>query len=346
MEKLKKRLPLLVVIIILLLAIGGGIAVYMMNRTHFNDDYVNSNTPGNLYNDGLICEYGDLIYFANPSDRDRLYCMNADGSNLTKICDDTVSYINVDEHYIYYVRNNPGTGDAFSFLNFNTDSLCRINRDGRADSVLVLDSAPSLYASLVGNYIYFLHYSDSAGSLLYKVKIDGSELTQIAESPFFTCSTSGQYIYYNGIETEHYLWRLNAEDDTTGMLYGGNCWMPTVVDDTTVYYMDCDSRYAIARADIETGEKVILAPDRVDCYNVCGDYIYFQRNDSETPALCRMRTDGSDYEVIVEGIHNKINTTSEHVYFRDYTTGQTYRVPHDNIDQLELFLPGAVTEDE
>lgn len=339
---MKKKLPIIVFIIVLVAVIAGGVAIYMHNRTRLNDDYVNGNTAGNLYNEGLFCEYDGMIYFANPSDDDKLYCMNADGTNLTKICDDVVSYINVDEHYIYYVRNNPGTAGDFSFLNFNTDSLCRIDHDG--DSVLVLDSAPSLYASLVGNYIYYLHYSDSDGSTMYKAKIDGKEQVQVLENSYFTASTSGKYIYYNGIETEHFLWRLNTEDDSYGMLYGGNCWMPTVVDDSVLYYMDCDNRYAIARVDLSTEEKVLLSTDRVDCYNVYGDYIYFQRNDSENPALCRMRTDGSDYEVLVEGNHTNINVTSEHVYFRDYTTEITYRMAHKGNGEIELFAPGAVTD--
>lgn len=341
---MKKRLPLIVFIIILIVAIGAGIAIHMLSRTRFNDDYVNGNTAGNLYNEGLVCEYDDMIYFANPSDRDRLYSMNTDGTELTKLSDDTVSYINVDDHYIYYIRNNPGTAGAFSFTNFNTNSLCRINRNGKADSVLVLDAAPALCASLVGNYIYYLHYSDSEGSTLYKVKIDGSEQTQVADNAFFTASTSGQYIYYNGLSTEHYLWRRNTEDDTTGMLYGGNCWMPTVVNDTSLYYMDCDNRYTLARVDLTTGDKMLLCDDRIDWYNVYGDYIYFQRVDAETPALCRIHTDGTGYEVLLDGIYMNICTTSEHVYFRDYTTEQTYRMKHNEPDSIELFLPGAIAD--
>lgn len=343
---MKKKLPLIIFIVILILAIAGVITIYMGNRTKFNEEYVNGNTAGNLYNEGLICEYNNIVYFANPSDNDKLYSMNQDGTNLTKICDDIVSFINVDENYIYYVRNNPGASSGFSFLNVNTNSLCRINRDGRKDSILVLDSAPALYASLLGNYIYYMHYSDSEGSTLYKVKIDGSEQKQVVASPFFTCSTSEQYMYYNGVETEHFLWRMNTEDDSKGMLYGGNCWMPTVVKDSTVYYMDCDNHYAIARVDIATGEKVLLSNDRVDCYNVIGDYIYFQRNDSETPALCRMHTDGSEYEVLVEGNHMNINATSEYVYFRDFTTEQTYRMAHEGDKTIELFNPGAITDNK
>lgn len=342
---MKKHLALIIAAVLIVLAAGGGTAVYLLKRTHFNDGYVNGNTAGNLYNEGLVCEYDNMIYFANPSDRDRLYVMNSDGSNLTKLCDDSVSFINVDENYVYYVRNNPGTSGDFSFLNFNTNSLCRIDRDGGENSIVILDAEPALYASLVGNYIYYLHYSESEGSSLYKVKIDGSEKQQVAASPFFTCSVNGQYLYYNGIDKEHYLWRLNTEDDSSGMLYGGNCWMPTVVDGSTVYYMDCDSNYAIASADIETGTKTLLCEDRADCYNVGYGYIYFQRNDPETPALCRMKTDGSEYEVLIEGNHMNIQTTAEYLYFRDYESEQTYRMPHNKPGNIELFNPGIVHEE-
>ena len=39
-----------------------------MNAHKYNEGYVNGNTAGNLYNNGLLCEYGDKIYFANPED--------------------------------------------------------------------------------------------------------------------------------------------------------------------------------------------------------------------------------------------------------------------------------------
>ena len=152
---MKKKISIIIaVIVIIALIAAAAIFHYLSNRTHFNEGYVNGNTAGNLYNGGLFCEYDGTVYFSNPSDGGKLYSMSPDGSNLAKLCDDTVSYINADEHYLYYVRNNPGaTGAALSFLSVNTDSLCRIDREGGDDSVLILDSAPGLYASLYGNYI-------------------------------------------------------------------------------------------------------------------------------------------------------------------------------------------------
>lgn len=337
---MKKRLPLILFILLLLAAIGFGIFFYFSHRTKFNDGYVNGNTPGNLYNEGLFCEYDGILYFANPSDGDALYSMDPEGGNLKKLTDDCVSFINADEHYLYYVRNNPGAGGDFSFLNVNTNSLCRIDREGGKDSILILDSEPCLYASLVGNYIYYLRYTEADGSTLYKVKIDGSDREQIRDRPYYTCSTLGQYLYTNGMTDDHYIWRLNTEDDSMGMLYGGNCWMPTMTDESTVYFMDCDNNYKIAKTDLSTEEKTLLCEDRVDWYNVYGSYIYFQRSDTENPALCRMRTDGSEYEELVGGDYKNLSVTSSYLYFRDYYTGQTFRMATSGDGEVEVFVPG------
>ena len=95
------------------------------------------NTAGNLYNAGIFCTAADgTIYFANPSDSSKLYSMNSDGSDLTKISDDVATFINADDNYIYYVRNNPVFTEPFSFLTINTDSLCRLDRSKHKKSML------------------------------------------------------------------------------------------------------------------------------------------------------------------------------------------------------------------
>ena len=342
---MKKAIPIIVLIVIVLAAVGGGLYLRHSNRTRFNDSYVNGNTAGNLYNEGLFCEYEGIVYFANPSDGGRLYSMDARGGNLKKLSSDVVSFINVDANYIYYVRNNPGNADIFSFSNFNTNSLVRVDHNG--NNVLVLDTEPALYASLVGNYIYYLHYTESTGSVLCKVKIDGSDQTQISDVPTYTCSTLGQYIYYNGMENNHYIWRLNTASDTEGLLYSGNCWMPIVVNETTAYFLDLDRKYALTRVNLATGEKTLLASDQVDWYNINGSYIYFQRRgDSEHPAaLCRMRTDGEEYEVIAEGLYRNICATTYYMYFSEYYSHDIYRVNANTAGAApELFDPGTATK--
>lgn len=336
---MKKRIPLIIFILFLVSAVGFGIWYYFHSKTKFNDSYVNGNSAGNLYNAGLFCENGGTIFFANPSDEYRLYSMDTDGENLVKLCDDVVSFINADDHYVYYVRNNPRGDTAFSFLSINTNSLCRIDRTG-GDTILVLDTEPSMYASLVGDFIYYIRYDKTDTSSLYKVRIDGKMQEQVDKSPYYTCSAAGQYLYYNGLKNDHNIWQLDTASDMESMVYGGNCWMPIAADGSTFYYMDCDNNYKLAKTDIVTGEKVLLGDDRVDSYNVSGNDIFVQRNSPEHPALCRMNADGTGYEVISEGIYTEINTAGGYVYFRDFKTGIMYRTTITPGGSIDIFDPG------
>ena len=339
---MKKFIPFIVAAVILIGGIGtGAFFVIRSNRTHFNDDYVNGNTAGNLYNYGRFCEHNGVVYFANPSDGNRLYSMDARGGNLKKLSSDRVSFINADDHYIYYVRSNSGSIDLFTSSNFNANSLCRVDLDG--SNTLVLDPDPALYASLVGDYIYYLHYEEAEGSTLYRVKIDGSGKMQIDPSAIYPCSTLGQYIYYNGVANNHYLWRLDTASGAQGLLNSGNCWMPTVVNETTAYYLDPSNNYVITRLNLATEERKVLSYDRVDWYNIYGSYIYFQTSEAERPALCRMRTDGEEYEVIAEGLYKNICTTTYYVYFSEYYSGDVYRIDANTSGAVpELFDPGIL----
>ncbi len=336
---MKKAIPVIVFLGLALGLAGFGIFYRVTHRTKFNNSYVNGNTAGNLYNGGLFCEHDGTVFFANPSDHDRLYAMNYDGTNLRKLCDDIVTYINADDNYVYYVRTNPRGTQDFAFLNITTDSLCRIDRDGGSPEI-ILDEDPCMYASLVGDYIYYIHYDEESHSSLYRIKIDGSGKEQVSEQPYFTCSAQGQYIYHNGLENDHYIWQLDTSTNKSRMIYKGNCWMPDVKG-SVAYFMDCDNNYALACAGLTDNSVTLLSRDRLDCYNVAGNYIYYQRNDPESPALCRIRTDGTEFEVVAEGNYTHINATSRYIYFEDYSSGTIYYTSTTPGGPVNMFIPGT-----
>lgn len=310
----------------LLCIIGfGGLAFYSyyITKDLYTEGYVNGNTGGNLYNYGLFCEYDGIIYFANPNDGYQLYQMNRDGTGIKKISDDSAAFINADENYVYYTRTGDSSESLFSFLHVNTHSLCKLRRDLRGE-VVVLDSDPSMYASLVGNYIYYVHYDTNESSTLYRIKNDKEEKEQISAQPYFTCSTQNQYIYYNGLEQDHNVYRFDTTTSTQTLLYEGNCWMP-IVEGSYLYFTDCENSYRLARVDLTTNEKIILTDDWVDCFNIYNGTVYFQRN-SDSPALCSVRTDGSDYTVLKEGIYTNINIAGNIVYFKDFHSELFYKL--------------------
>ena len=319
-----KRAVFLTLLIILIIAAFFGIHWYR-NRVILNTDYVNGNTPGNLYNGGLFCESNGTIFFSNPNDNHKLYAMSPTGANLTKISDDVASYINADEHYVYYVRDNGSLDAAFSFLHFSNNSLCRVKRTG--GDVTVLDDAPCLYASLVGNYIYYIHYEKEEASTLYRVKINGKEREKISSTPYMTCGVNGQYLYFQGEEHDHNLWQLDSSNNSFSTFHECVCYQPTVTD-TTAYYMNCVDDYSITRLDISSTTETTIVPDRVDCYNIYGDYIYYQKNDSATCGLYRCRTDGTEEELIALGNFTSIHVTSQYVYFYEFVNDTVcYKTP-------------------
>ena len=146
---MKKRLPIIIIAVLVVVFAGLGFYSHQKSKIKYNTSYVNGNTAGNLYNAGLFCEKNGTVYFANPDDDYRLYSMDTNGNHLKKLSYDRVMYINADDHYVYYVRNNENNGTGFDFFSYARNSLCRIDQNG--ENTKILDKDPCLYASRVND---------------------------------------------------------------------------------------------------------------------------------------------------------------------------------------------------
>ena len=333
-----------IIIAILVVALLGG-GIYLTTRpdntkTIMNTGYVNGNTAGNLYNGGLFCEYNGVIFFSNPSDNGKLYSMDSNGMNLKKLANDAATYINADENYVYYIRNNPGDSLDFNFVAFHRNALVRIDHDG--NNTVILDTEPCLYASLLGNYIYYIHYDETEASTLYKVRIDGEEQQKVMDDAIFTCNADGQYFYYNGMHTDGAIHRFDTASDSITTVYEGNTFQPIVSDGKDVYYIDGNSDYSIIHTNLEFSNPTYITRDSVDAYNVHGSYIYYQRYDKDGSALCMIKNDGTEELVIKEGDFCDIHVTSYFVFFREYHSGKIYYFARTNPLDVQLFKPGTL----
>ena len=61
-------------------------------------------------------------------------------------------------------------------------------------------------------------------------------------------------------------------------------------------------------------------------------------------SIARLRTDGSGYTTLFEGNFKDITITSEYVYFRDFSTDQSYCVPLGSSAAPVAFEPGVVED--
>ena len=150
---MKSKIRGIILVLILIAAVVCGLLFYRLHsKFPYNEADVNGNLPGNLYNSVCFCERGNFIYFCDPQDNYSLYSMNKEGGELTKLTNDYVTYINADDNFIYYIRNNVLGSAQSSIFRWNTNSLCRISKSGGDPEVLEND--PCIYACLSGNYLY------------------------------------------------------------------------------------------------------------------------------------------------------------------------------------------------
>ncbi|MCM1136604.1 MAG: DUF5050 domain-containing protein [Clostridium sp.] len=310
-------------IILIALLVGNAVSAFM-DRVPSNDISVTGNTAGNLNNGGLFAEDNGKVYFSNAYDGGRLYSMNANETELVRISPSRVNSINVGGNYLYFYMNNSEGGTGFGYV-IRSYGVYRSKLDG--SRLQCLDRTVSTALQLSGDYLYYQRYNNTDYTKLYKIKTDKSGQQLVSESIINPNACNNGTIYFNGTEKDHYLYALDTRTDTISTVYQGNLWYP-VYHNGYIYYMDVSSNYRLCRYSLSDNVVEILTTDRVDTFNVCDFYIYYQRNSSESPALMRMELDGSNPEVVAEGNYTNINLTSSYAYFNLFGEDiPVYRTP-------------------
>lgn len=190
---------------------------------------------------------------------------------------------------------------------------------------------------LCGNYLYYQRYNNKDFTKFYKLKTDKSQNLLISDDIINPASCDNGIIYYNGQDKDHYLYALDTRTDTSSVIYEGDLWFP-VYKDGCVYYMDVGNNYQLCRYSLYDQSVEVLTTDRVDFFNVGNTYIYYQKVDSASPALMRMRFDGSEQEVVAEGNYSNINITSQYVYFNEFNTEvPVYHTPESGPVSVSTF---------
>ena len=282
------------------------------------------NTPGNANNHGLFCEYNGVVYFSNPYDNGNLYSMSPDESKMKKLLSANVANINAGGDYLFYYQKEANGAAGLGYVR-SINGLYRASLKGRDTTCLAQEII--FNAQLIGNNIYY-QTSDSKGAAFYKISIDEKEKVLLTSTTTnFACAMTDGTVFYNGYESNHYLYRYNTKSDSSYVVWEGNVWNP-IYESGYVYYMDVSSDYRLCRYSLVDDYVEILTHDTVDCYNIAGGYIYYQKNSSTAPALKRMTLDGQNVEIIAEGNYTNINATSRYVYFTPFGSDvPMYRTP-------------------
>ncbi len=314
----KNNRNLIIIIGIAVLCLAAGILYSILSgRVAQNPAGTIGNTAGNLNNGGFFCQHEDTVYFANAYDGGTLYRMDVDETHIEKINSSKVSNLLSGVKNIYYFQSGTvGEGGLGTVRTLHSFVRCDLNGNhatGLARDVVIT-------AQLVDNTLYLLTTSKD-GPSFYRMDTDKTDKTILADYNINPACAAYGKIYYNGTQSNHFLYALDAANDTSTEIWRGNLWNP-ILNGSYIYYMDVANNYRLCRYSLTNQVIEVLTDDRVDCFNLGNGFIYYQKN-STTPALICMRTDGTDSFVLAEGNYTALQMTSSFLYFNEFGIDST-----------------------
>jgi len=330
-------------IILLSITIIGFIAliIYSNNRTYLNDINHEGNSIGNIYNGGLVCEIDNKIYFSNISDDNKLYLMTSDLSNIRKISDDKVAYINADKDYIYYTRVSNNKVQAHPFvLPFNNCGIYRINLNGK--DIKLMSSKPGAYLSLRGNHIFYQSYDVNDGIFFNKNKIDGKDEILLVKDAIIPAQISQDNLYYTGSHDNKDINNINLKSYVVKKHYIGNFMQPIIINDY-IYYISPRDNYTIWRSSIFSDDNIKIVNNRCSTFNISNDgkSLYYQTDDNKDNSFNHLNLNTLESTNILDGNYKQISITNNYVFFNSFDNSATYVIntKHSNVISPTIFSP-------
>lgn len=310
-NSLKQFIPLFIILFVLV-----GLFTFLSLRkplTASVPEGTIGNTAGNIRGKGLFCEYNGKIYFSNPYDGGALYVMNPDGSEIKLLLKGNASYINAGGDYLFYQLTNPADGGTGLGYIRSSKGIYRSSLKG--SGVFRLDAHTTTSMVLVDNWLYTQHSGEDF-STLHKIPVAGSETEyELSKEIVDTSCVQSGVIYYGGLTSDHFLYAWDTKTDTAQVVWKGNLCYPIVIG-STIYFLNVDENYRLFCYDMANNELTALTDERIDCYNIYDNILFYQINSPTSPVLMRRNLDTGEQDMIAEGNYTNINTTSVYTYFQ------------------------------
>lgn len=302
-----------------------------------NDTSMNpGNTPGNIMNVGFAATDGEWEYFWAGTESytveygyGKLCKMKPDGTEFQVLTDDMAASINVVGEWVYYIKSKKsgfngkiyrvrkdGTnreelydgdcvdmtvvGDQIYFINLSDGAkVYKMKTDG--SKLVQLNQSESYYLQYANDWLYYLT-KDNENYILYKMKaIPGSEPVKIMEGTDYYI-ISGEWIYY---KFQGELYRMKEDGTNKTKLVSQPVGSFNVTEDSIYWFTD--DEYSIdediykMNLDGSGLEKLVneRSRPRVGYPNIVGEYIYYWFFNAEFSEIARMKTDGSEDEIII-----------------------------------------------
>lgn len=277
--------------------------------------YPIGNTRGNILNGGLAAVWGEWIYYTDDQENGDLYKIKLDGTQKTKLSQDTPSYINVSEDWVYYSNNMDG-------------KLYKIKTDGSQRTKLSDDTCRM--TTLSGDWIYYVNASDS--NSIWKVSTDGKQIIKLSGDYAWSLNVVGDTIYYVNADENNRIYKMNDDGSGKSRINDSVSASMMLVFDDTIFYADysSSSSFNIYKMKTDGTGNMKIVDDLCINFNFDGEWIYYT-NGKDNYSLYKIRPDGTGKLKFNNNHSTSINLVSDWVYYDKDFPNQTiiYRIRTD-----------------
>jgi hypothetical protein len=140
----------------------------------------------------------DWIYFNTFQPEFGIFKIRTDGTQRTKLTEDTGYCMNVTNDWVYYIDN---------YHNKDKQKLYKVRIDGTERIQLSDDHIG--FINVAGDWIYYSHLEDAGR--LYKMRTDGTNKMKITEDIARIFNVSGSWVYYRSGLDHQKLYKIRID---------------------------------------------------------------------------------------------------------------------------------------
>lgn len=219
--------------------------------------------------------------------------------------------------------------------------------------------------SLITKQGDWLHYSSKDG--IYKSTLDGTKKQKLCDNSGLSIIVRGNWVYFKAsdgiyrvkadgkkleqisdmaipgtiriIEDKIFFgseYKMDLDGSNCEQIYNQNAasgFTLNIIDDWMYFFdVDADDEEHIYKMKTDGSDLQIIFDGRADHMIVDGEWIYFQ-NYFEDKALYKMKTDGSDVQLMVDTWIEALNVADGWIYYVDHSDKSLYRIKTDGSEK-------------
>ena len=260
----------------------------------------------------LVTEKG--IFFADFGRDSRLYRLDLNGKNKTKLSDEYVKNMASDDGWIYY------SGIL---------GLHKIREDGTGETEVLKQSAESL--QVADGWIYFIESRDYH---ICRVKTDGTAFEEIGQDFATNLNQDDGWLYYQNVDAEHSVYRIRTDGTNQQPVTPESCYSYSVADGIVYYSNRNEYGYLYRIQGDGTGQRKLNEYSSASMV-IANGWIYYAQGWQGYPA--KIKTDGSGEVLLNKDSADDLAVSGEGLYYAHTEKGRRlFRIKTDGSGRQSL----------